>query len=629
MAPKREQWGSRIDFILSAMGYAIGLGNVWRFPYLAYENGGGAFLLPYLIMLFVIVLPLVFMEVCFGQFGSLGCISSWRIAPIFKGIGYGMVILSALFCLYYNIIIAYALYYMCASCQSTLPWVGCNQTWNTDECWEPPSKTKPVDGVTLEPSPSPTPTLDPNVTRVYASEEYWKYKVLDMSAGLHDLGDFKWDVLVCFIVVWIVVYLCIIKGSQNVRKVVYVTVTFPYLVLVILFFVGIFQPGAVDGILYFITPDFAKLKSSRVWLAAANQVFFSYGVAWGTHHTLSSYNRFHNDSYRDVFIILTAGALTSIFAGFVIFSILGFMSYDIGLPIDKVVDAGLGLAFVAYPEAISRIPVVPQLWSFLFFLMLISLGLDSQFVTVETVITAFTDEFVDRVPWLRTKKPLTILAVCVLMFCAGLTFTTQGGIYIMTLFDWYCTGYSAMFFGFLEIIVISYIYGLNRFTKEIKIMVGHTPGIIWKLMWGLVTPGVILFIFIYSLVDYTGAYVMDYVFPPWAEGVGWALVLMSVVPFFVYFIYYLCSLDGPLTMRLKTAITPLPEWGPARNKNRIEAGYAPIPGWGKIKQKDEFWHKRPRDETVDGHINKGFYDVELAQIEGSTSSKGENDVATE
>ncbi|XP_072040560.1 sodium- and chloride-dependent glycine transporter 1-like [Amphiura filiformis] len=595
----RETWGNKIDFILSSMGYVIGLGNVWRFPYLAYDNGGGAFLLPYLIMLFVTALPIMFLELCLGQFASLGCISVWRIAPLFRGLGYGMALVSVFFCLYYNIVIAYAVYYMFASCQNPLPWVGCNHTWNTDDCWEPPSKTKDPGGITLEPSPSPTPTLDPNVTRIYSSEEYWKYVVLDVTDGLHDLGIIKWDLCLCFLLVWIVVYFCIIKGVKSSGKVVYFTATFPYAVLITLLILGVLQPGSVDGILYFLTPQFEMLKEAKVWKAAANQVFFSFGAGWGGTLTLASYHEFHNNSFRDVFIIVISGALTSIFAGIVIFSIIGFMSYDMGVPIDETIDAGMGLAFVAYPEAISRIPVVPQLWAFLFFFMLITLGLDSEFVTLETVITAVVDEVVEKYPVVRRRKPITILVVCIVLFLCGLPLTTQGGIYVMTLFDWYSAGFSPMMLGFLEVLVISYVYGLNRFMNEIKIMVGSQPRvavIIWSAMWYFITPALILFIFIYGFIDYSPAYFGDYIFPPWAEAIGWILGFVSVVVVFVYMIYPLTMNEGTFKERLKLSLKPTKEWGPALNINRKEAGYEPLPNQDDDDEPEEFGKRTPPPE---------------------------------
>ncbi|CAI9740458.1 sodium-dependent and chloride-dependent glycine transporter 1 [Octopus vulgaris] len=133
----REQWGHKVEFILSLVGYAVGLGNIWRFPYLAYENGGGAFLIPYAIMLFIAGLPLFFLELCFGQFSSLGSVTIWKISPAFKGVGFSMALVSLMVSIYYNVIIMYSVYYMMVSFVSLdtkLPWSTCNNTWNTNRC---------------------------------------------------------------------------------------------------------------------------------------------------------------------------------------------------------------------------------------------------------------------------------------------------------------------------------------------------------------------------------------------------------------------------------------------------------------------------------------------------------------
>lgn len=133
----RGNWTGRFDFLLSLLGYSVGLGNVWRFPYLCYNNGGGAFLIPFSIMLVIAGLPLMFMELSFGQYAALGPIAVYqRFCPLFKGLGVGMILVSAVVMLYYNVIIGWTIHYMFASFAAVLPWQTCAEPWSTEsELW--------------------------------------------------------------------------------------------------------------------------------------------------------------------------------------------------------------------------------------------------------------------------------------------------------------------------------------------------------------------------------------------------------------------------------------------------------------------------------------------------------------
>lgn len=129
---ERGNWTGRFDFLLSLLGYSVGLGNVWRFPYLCYNNGGGAFLIPFTVMLVIAGLPLMFMELSFGQYAALGPIAVYqRFCPLFKGLGVGMILVSAVVMLYYNVIIAWTIHYMFASLRAQLPWQTCDAAWST------------------------------------------------------------------------------------------------------------------------------------------------------------------------------------------------------------------------------------------------------------------------------------------------------------------------------------------------------------------------------------------------------------------------------------------------------------------------------------------------------------------
>uniref|UniRef100_A0A670YSR4 Transporter n=1 Tax=Pseudonaja textilis TaxID=8673 RepID=A0A670YSR4_PSETE len=136
--PERETWGKKIDFLLSVVGFSVDLANVWRFPYLCYKNGGGAFLIPYSLFLIIAGMPLFYMELALGQYNREGAATVWKICPLFKGVGYAVILIALYVGFYYNVIIAWSLYYLFASfSMGELPWVHCNNHWNTPNCTDP------------------------------------------------------------------------------------------------------------------------------------------------------------------------------------------------------------------------------------------------------------------------------------------------------------------------------------------------------------------------------------------------------------------------------------------------------------------------------------------------------------
>ncbi|XP_038060570.1 sodium- and chloride-dependent glycine transporter 1-like [Patiria miniata] len=563
---ERGNWGNKVDFMLSCIGFAVGLGNVWRFPYLCYINGGGAFLVPYVIMLMIAGLPMFVMELGFGQFASKGCITIWTISPVFKGLGYAMCIITALVAIYYNVVICYTLFFLFASFTSVLPWSDCNREWNTANCVV--SKVNGTNGTTVYLNTSTRPSL-----------EFWDRYVLDRSDGMEDMGPIRWQIALCLLLAWTVVFLCIVRGVKSSGKVVYFTATFPYVVLLILLIRGATLPGSLDGVIFYIKPEFHKLLNAKVWKDAAVQIFYSLGPAWGGLHTLASYNKFDNNFVRDGIIIAFTNCGTSIFAGFAIFSVIGFMAHDSGLPIDTVADTGPGLAFVAYPEALARMPIAP-LWSILFFFMLFTLGLDSQFVMTETLITAVTDELKYYFKNINKWKTLITFIVCCTFFLLGLPMTTRGGIYLLTLMDNYSAGFSLLLIALLECVVISLVYGINRFSKDMAVMVPGGLGLYWKVCLVALAPLVLAAIFVFFAVTYSNLTYSSYTYPPFAEALGWLMVLAAVVAIPIYASFFLIvrAKGDTLMERLRFSFKPSPEWGPASNSDRLKAGYPLLPG---------------------------------------------------
>ncbi|XP_078602962.1 sodium- and chloride-dependent glycine transporter 1-like isoform X1 [Branchiostoma floridae x Branchiostoma japonicum] len=543
MAKNRGQWGAKLDFMLSMLGYCVGLGNVWRFPYLCYRNGGGAFLIPYLLFLTFAGIPLFMMEMSFGQYGSLGPLTIWRACPIFKGIGYGMVVVSGLVCIYYNVIIAWTLHFLFSSFTSALPWASCDNAWNTENC-------------TLAANHS---ALDENVTRISPTQEYWNNRVLGISSGIEETGTIQWELALCLLGAWVVVFFCLFKGIKSSGKVVYFTATFPYMMLIVLFLRGVTLEGAGKGLVYYLTPDFSRLADSQVWYDAASQIFYSLGIAFGGTQVMASYNKFNNNTHRDSVFIALSNCCTSVFAGVVVFSILGHMAHKLDMDVKDVVANGPGLVFVAYPEALTLLPVAP-LWSVLFFFMIFTVGLDTQFVMLETCITGICDEF----PHIMGKyKTWVLLVVSVVMYFLGLTCVTNAGMYWLNLMDWYSAGFSLMVLAFFMCVAISWVYGFQRFCKNVQEMIGYQPNYYFKICWAVISPMVLLFIVVFSMVVHVPAYYGPYQYPNWAICIGWFMAMLSIVMVPLFVVLAILKAKGSFMERLRYACESSDDWGPA------------------------------------------------------------------
>ncbi|XP_033742755.1 sodium- and chloride-dependent glycine transporter 1-like isoform X1 [Pecten maximus] len=570
----RGGWKGRMDFILTCIGYAVGLGNIWRFPYLCYKSGGGAFFIPYFIFLLLCGYPLFFMEASYGQFSSLSPITTWRMSPLFKGVGVGMVMVSGLVCVYYNVIVAWTLYYLFMSFRAVLPWSSCGNDWNTENCVDGSERVVINSTLsnytvsTMSNISSHIITANGSLTlgsaKTSPSEEYWENHVLELSGGIEEAGIIRWPLLLCLILAWFFVFLCLFKGVKVLGKVMHFAAPFPYLVLLVLLIRGVTLPGAMEGIKFYVFPKWEKLGEFQVWGDAALQIFYSVGMGWGGIVTMASYNKFSNNIYRDALIVPIINCGTSIFAGFVIFSVLGFMAHQTGSSIEEVVSQGPGLTFVAYPAAVAKLPISP-LWAVLFFLMLFTIGVDSQFGMVETCITAFLDTFPKT---LRKRRVLVSAIACIIECLLGLPLITQGGIYVLQIIDWYCASFSLMLISLTEVLVIAHVYKTERFMADIEFMIGFKPHAIWIYLWKYVTPAVIVFIWLFSVITLGPVTYDGRSYPQWAIVFGWCLGVSSVLPIPGLIIFQILQERGSLRQRITKLMKPSEEWGPSVQEDR-------------------------------------------------------------
>ncbi|XP_035989249.1 sodium- and chloride-dependent transporter XTRP3 isoform X4 [Fundulus heteroclitus] len=413
---------------------------------------------------------------------------------------------------------------------SVLPWAACplnaNRTGPSEECERA------------------TPT------------QYFFYReTLNISPSIEENGGIHTGQALCFLLAWVITYLFIVRGVKSTGKVVYFTATFPYVVLFIYLIRGFTLHGAINGIKYMFTPKMEELANPTTWINAATQIFFSLGLGFGSLIAFASYNQYHNNFERQAIIVSLINSGTSIFSSVVTFAIYGFkatvnyenclertrilllntfsLSED-SITIDNVFERivelntthpeqfaelngkledcnleselstaveGTGLAFIVYSEAIKNMPL-SQLWSVLYFIMLLMLGMGSMLGNITAIITPLRDFKVlscISTEVFNGKKKCIVCFICLLL---GLGFTTTSGNYWFTMFNDYGATFSLLFIVLIEVITVSYIYGIKRFERDIEDMLGHRPNWYWKIMWAGVSPLLLIGLFLFYIINY-------------------------------------------------------------------------------------------------------------------------------
>ncbi|XP_069760141.1 sodium-dependent neutral amino acid transporter B(0)AT2 isoform X3 [Narcine bancroftii] len=532
---ERPAWNNKLQYILAQVGFSVGLGNVWRFPYLCQKNGGGAYLVPYLILLLIIGIPLFFLELAVGQRIRRGSIGVWNyISPRLGGIGFSSCIVCFFVALYYNVIIGWSLFYFSKSFQHPLPW---------DQC-------------PLEKNGTQTFVV-PECEKSSATTYFWYREALDISDSISESGGLNWKMTICLFIAWFMVCLAMIKGIQSSGKVMYFSSLFPYVVLFCFLVRVLLLKGSFEGIRYMFTPKLEIMLDPQVWRGAATQVFFALGLGFGGVIAFSSYNKRNNNCHFDAVLVSLINFFTSILATLVVFAVLGFkatmvnekcisrnsdkilemlnegvISHDLiphhvnlsdvsatdyhqmytilnevkeeeflklGLDSCQLEDElnqavqGTGLAFIAFTEAMTHFPASP-FWSVLFFLMLVNLGLGSMFGTIEGILTPLVDTF-------KIRKEILTIGCCLLAFSIGLLFVQHSGNYFVTMFDDYSATLPLLVVVILENVAVAWVYGTDKFMEDLKDMLGFTPFRYYYYTWKYISPLILIALFVASIVQ--------------------------------------------------------------------------------------------------------------------------------
>ncbi|XP_067040112.1 sodium- and chloride-dependent GABA transporter 1-like [Acropora muricata] len=557
---KRELWGHKAEFILATIGLAVGLGNVWRFPYLCQKNGGGAFLIPYGIFMVIEGLPLFFLELSIGQRMRKSALRCWKdVHPALFGIGVACLMVSLMLCMYYVVVIAWCCYYFFISFTKLLPWdheTLCPQYKNF-KALELDVKIC-ASNITCSNSTlySGLKSQLENFADCCVRDPpqfYFYHHALQISTSIEDGGiGMNWKLAGCLVFAWVITYLCVVKGIKSSGKVVYFTATFPYVILIILFFRGVTLEGAGNGIKAFFNPDWKLLANADIWKDAATQMFFTLSLGFGALISFASYMPIHNQVMRDAYTVVLVNCGTSVFAGVVVFSILGYRESVTGIPVTKV-GSGPGMAFMTFSDAILLMDVSP-LWAILFFFMLILLGIDSEFGTLEGAIGPIMDLKI----FCNLRKELVTLIVAVILFLFGLSMVSGPGFYVFQMFDDYSVVIPLLVIALFQCIGVAWVYGNDRFADDIEFMTGKRPWIGWMICWKYISP-LALFIVLVALIaqqsqspptysQFVGClqkpfagkgsktWTQKALYPGWAVFIAVMMVLVSTLPILIWLI---------------------------------------------------------------------------------------------
>ncbi|MFI1929932.1 sodium-dependent transporter [Streptomyces sp. NPDC020330] len=487
-AQPREQWSTRTGFLLAAIGSAVGLGNIWRFPAIAYENGGGAFLLPYLIALLTAGIPLLIMEYTIGRKYRLSPPAALRrMARPAEAIGWWQVVISFVIATYYAVIIAWAVRYVGFSF---------GQQWGDD-----PEAFLFGDFLRAPETPS---FLDGFVPGVF------------------------WPLIAVWVVVLVILAFGIRRGIERANK---IFIPLLFVLFAALVVRALTLDGAALGLDALFTPNWSELGNGSVWVAAYGQIFFSLSIGFGIMVTYASYLGRRADLTGSAMVAGFANSSFEILAGIGVFATLGYLATASGVGVDEVAGAGIGLAFVAFPAVISEMPL-GGLFGVLFFSSLVIAGLSSLISIVQVVVSAVQD----RTGMRRMPAVLGIGGLIALV--SMLLFPNKSGIYLLDASDHFINQYGIALAALVGLIVVVWVLrqlpGLQENADATSaVRLGHW----WRICLGFITPLVLGWMMVDSLrtefeENYEGYSTGFLLSAGWSVAIGALLVgvILSLMP---------------------------------------------------------------------------------------------------
>lgn len=448
----RENFTGRGAFLVAAIGSAVGLGNIWRFPYVAYTNGGGAFIIPYLVALLTAGIPLLFLDYAIGhKFRGSPPMAFRRLHPRAEVLGWWQTLICWVIVVYYAVIIAWAIRYAGFSL---------TKAWGSD----------------------PEAFLVKDFLKVASQTD----------VEFHFVPAVAWPLVVLWLVTLVIMALGVQKGITWASRIFMPLLTVMFITLVV---IALTLPGASRGLDALFSPNWAALGNYEVWMAAYGQIFFSLSVGFGIMVTYASYLKPRTDLTGSGLVVGFANSSFEILAGLGVFAALGFMAQASGKEVGDIAGAGIGLAFIAFPQIISQAGAVGPLIGVLFFVSLVFAGITSMISLLEVVIAAVKDKSgMGRVPTTVLVGGLTALASILL-------FPTTTGLNLLDVTDHFINNVGIVGVALVSSVVVSWVL------RRLPVLRDHLNAIssfkvdrTWRLLVGVVSPIVLAVLWVTELV---------------------------------------------------------------------------------------------------------------------------------
>ncbi|KAF5925927.1 hypothetical protein HPG69_000418 [Diceros bicornis minor] len=575
----RPFWANKTEYLLAQVGFSVGLSTIWRFPYLCFHNGGGSFLIIYILMLFLVGVPLLFLEMAAGQRMRQGSIGVWKVvSPWIGGVGYTSFMVCIIVGLYYSVLMAWSLFYLAQSFQSPLPWAWCPLLKNSSD-------------------------FDPECARTTSTTYFWYRKVLKATDEIEIGGLPVMHLSVSLFVTWLIICISMIKGPKSIGKMLYVSVLLPYIILFCLVIRSLMLKGAHFGLKSLLAAKVSALYSVEVWRRTGNQIFLSMGLGFGSFTAISSYIPRSNNCVIDAFAVALLNLAASLTATVFVFALMGHLAVENNdkcylknaetvmnlvatgvippeaqppeslyhdpssiysrwldnLPeqvrnmvllhlsdcnlsekleeVGKVME-GPGVAIVAFTDIISLFSG-STFWAITIFLLLANLGLSTMIGILQGILAPLQDTF----------SPLRKHAK---LFTGSLLFVRPSGSYYVNLLDDYWASLPLFFIVILENVAMAWIYGARRFLADLSIMLGRPISPVYRWLWCFLSPLVLLVLFNLDILNLPSLSPQSNevcrTYPSWAKVLLIVLIVITILPIPAYFLYILLQMPPVVSM---------------------------------------------------------------------------------